>query len=471
MSTSILSRPELIWFIIGLILFLLELVLPGFVIFFFGVGAWITALLCLIAEPGINLQAIVFAVTSVLSLVLLRKMLQKRFFYSREELSKEVEDEFTGREAVAIEDIIPGENGKVEFKGTSWKAESESAISRGQTVIIKNKENFKLIVEPKKIAIMKLLITMAASSSTTFILIGIILLAFILISSMVKVVPQRSAIIVERLGKYRATFTAGFQILIPFFDKIRYRHTLKEQAIDVAPQICITRDNIAVEVDGIDYLQVLDPQKASYGIDNYRFASIQIAQTTMRSVIGKLELDKTFEERESINATIVEAVDKASEPWGVKVTRYEVKNITPPQSIRDAMEKQMRAEREKRAIIAESEGTRQAKINVADGDKQEFILKSEGEKQRRINEAAGKASEIEQVATATSNGIRSIAKAISEENGLNAVNLRIAEQYLLGFANLAKQNNTIILPSNLTDIAGIVATATSMFNEVKDKKK
>jgi len=310
-----------------------------------------------------------------------------------------------------------------------------------------------------------------STSSITLILIGAIILGFILIASMIKVVPQRTAIIVERLGKFRAVFTAGFQVLIPFIDKVRYRHTLKEQAIDVASQICITRDNIAVEVDGILYLQVLDPQKASYGIDNYRFASIQIAQTTMRSVIGKLELDRTFEERESINATIVEAVDKASEPWGVKVTRYEVKNIIPPQSIKDAMEKQMRAEREKRAVIAESEGTRQAKINNADGDKQEFILKSEGEKMKRINEAAGRASEIEQVANATANGLRAISKAISEENGLNAVNLRIAEQYLGAFAGLAKTNNTMILPSNLSDIAGIVATATSVFNEVKDKKK
>jgi len=310
-----------------------------------------------------------------------------------------------------------------------------------------------------------------AGSSVTFILIGAIILGFILVASMIKVVPQRTAIIVERLGKYRATFTAGFQILIPFIDKVRYRHTLKEQAIDVAPQICITRDNIAVEVDGILYLQVLDPQKASYGIDNYRFASVQIAQTTMRSVIGKLELDRTFEERETINVTIVEAVDKASEPWGVKVTRYEVKNISPPQSIRDAMEKQMRAEREKRAIIAESEGAKQAKINVAEGDRQEYILKSEGEKQRRINEAAGRASEIEQVANATANGLRAISLAISEENGLNAVNLRIAEQYLSAFGNLAKQNNTLILPANLTDIAGIVATATSVFNETRDKKK
>ena len=307
------------------------------------------------------------------------------------------------------------------------------------------------------------------ASSTTFILVGVIFLGFILIVSMIKIVPQRTAIIVERLGKYRATFTAGFQILIPFIDKVRYRQTLKEQAIDVAPQICITRDNIAVEVDGILYLQVLDPEKASYGIDNYKFASIQIAQTTMRSVIGRLELDKTFEERETINVSIVEAVDKASEPWGVKVTRYEVKNISPPQSIRDAMEKQMRAEREKRAIIAESEGTKQAKINNAEGDKQELIKKSEGEMQKRINEAAGRASEIEQLAKATANGLRAISSAISEPNGLNAVNLRIAEQYLLEFGKLAKTNNTLIIPSNLTDIAGVIATATSVFNETKDK--
>jgi regulator of protease activity HflC (stomatin/prohibitin superfamily) len=306
-------------------------------------------------------------------------------------------------------------------------------------------------------------------SSTTLILIGLIFIGFIVIASMIKIVPQRTAIIVERLGKYRATYTAGFQILIPFVDKVRYRHTLKEQAIDVAPQICITRDNIAVEVDGILYLQVLDAQKASYGIDNYRFASIQIAQTTMRSVIGKLELDKTFEERETINGSIVEAVDKASDPWGVKVARYEVKNISPPQSIKDAMEKQMRAEREKRAVIAESEGTKQAKINNAEGDKQELIKKSEGEMQKRINEAAGRASEIEQLAKATANGLRAISSAISEENGLNAVNLRIAEQYLIEFGKLAKTNNTMILPSNLSDIAGVVATATSVFNETKDK--
>ncbi|MBN2523721.1 MAG: paraslipin [Bacteroidales bacterium] len=308
-------------------------------------------------------------------------------------------------------------------------------------------------------------------SSSTVIVIGLVILVLILFVSTIKIVPQRSAFIVERLGKFRATLQAGFNVLIPFIDKVRYKHTLKEQAIDVASQICITKDNIAVEVDGILYLQVIDPSKASYGIDDYRFASIQIAQTTMRSVIGKLELDKTFEERDTINTSIVEAVDKASDPWGVKVARYEVKNITPPQSIKDAMEKQMRAEREKRAMIAESEGQKQAKINVAEGDKQELIKRSEGEKQRRINEADGKAAEIELVATATANGIRQIANSIGDKNGIDAVNLRIAEQYLTEFGKLAKENNTMIIPSDLADISGIIATATSVMNKMRQGKK
>lgn len=303
----------------------------------------------------------------------------------------------------------------------------------------------------------------------TIIIAGLIILAVIILLSYVKVVPQRSAFIIERLGKYRSTLIAGFNVLFPFIDKVRYKHTLKEQAIDVASQICITKDNISVEVDGILYLQVIDPKKASYGIDDYRFASIQIAQTTMRSIIGKLELDKTFEERDTINTAIVDAVDKASDPWGVKVTRYEVKNITPPVSIKDAMEKQMRAEREKRAQIAESEGEKQAKINVAEGDKQELIARSEGEKQRRINEAAGRAAEIEQVAMATAKGIREIASAIGEQNGIEAVNLRVAEQYIGEFGKLAQENNTMIIPSNMADISTFVATATSVLETVKKK--
>jgi len=299
-------------------------------------------------------------------------------------------------------------------------------------------------------------------TSSTVILVILILFLLIAFLSTFKVVPQRSVFIVERLGKYSRSLEAGFHILIPFIDKVAYKQNLKEQAIDVAPQICITRDNIAVEVDGILYLQVVDPQKASYGIDNYRFAVIQISQTTMRSVIGKMELDKTFEERETVNASIVEAVDKASDPWGIKVSRYEVKNISPPQSIKDAMEKQMRAEREKRAQIAESEGDKQAKINRAEGEKQELIARSEGEKQRKINEASGKASEIEMIATATAIGIREIAKSINEDGGMNAVNLRIAEQYLTEFGKLAKTNNTMIVPADLSDIAGVISSITSV---------
>ncbi|HRI47685.1 MAG: paraslipin [Ignavibacteriaceae bacterium] len=304
----------------------------------------------------------------------------------------------------------------------------------------------------------------------TIILIGLILFAFFVFINTIRIVPQRSAFIVERLGKFNSTLEAGFHMLIPFIDKVSYKHTLKEQALDVPSQTCITKDNIAVEVDGILYLQVIDPMKASYGINNYQFAATQLAQTTMRSVIGKLDLDRTFEERDTINTAIVDAVDKASEPWGVKVTRYEVKNIVPPQSIKDAMEKQMRAEREKRALIAESEGDKQAKINRAEGDKQEMIAKSEGEMQKRINEAEGRGREIERVATATATGIREIAKAINEEGGLNAVNLRVAEQYLGAFSNLAKTNNTIILPNNLTDVAGMIATAMSVIKNEEKKK-
>lgn len=304
-------------------------------------------------------------------------------------------------------------------------------------------------------------------TASTIILVVLILFLLIAFLSTFKVVPQRSVYIVERLGKYSRTLDAGFHILIPFIDKIAYRQNLKEQAIDVASQICITKDNIAVEVDGILYLQVIDPQKASYGIDNYKFAVVQISQTTMRSIIGKMELDRTFEERETVNASIVEAVDKASGPWGIKVSRYEVKNISPPQSIRDAMEKQMRAEREKRALIAESEGDKQAKINRAEGDKQEAIARSEGEKQRRINEAQGSAAEIELVAVATAKGITEIARSITAEGGMNAVNLRIAEQYLTEFGKLAKTNNTMIVPADLSDIAGVISGITSVLNKTK----
>lgn len=300
---------------------------------------------------------------------------------------------------------------------------------------------------------------------SSIVLIGIAVIIVLTVISVIKIVPQKEAFIVERLGKYNDTLLAGFHLIIPFIDRVSYKHTLKEQAIDVESQQCITQDNIAVEVDGILYLQVMDPMRASYGIDNYKFASTQIAQTTMRSVIGKMQLDKTFEERDTINVAIVNAVDKASDPWGVKVTRYEVKNIIPPQSIKDAMEKQMRAEREKRAIIAESEGGMQAKINIAEGVKQEMIATSEGEKMKRINEAEGRGQEIERVAMATAKGIKEIAIAINAQGGKDAVNLRVAEQYIKEFGNIAQKSNTMIIPSNMADLSGLIATSMSVIKE------
>lgn len=298
-----------------------------------------------------------------------------------------------------------------------------------------------------------------------FLAIVIIVIVAITIFKCARVVPQKKAYIIERLGKYSGTLEAGFHLLVPVLDRVAYKHTLKEQAIDVPPQSCITRDNISVEVDGILYLKVIDPVKASYGIADYLFASEQLAQTTMRSEMGKLDLDRSFEERENINAAIVEAVDKASDPWGVKVTRYEIKNITPPQSIRDAMEKQMRAEREKRAQIAESEGDRQAKINRAEGEKQEAIAKSEGEKMRRINEAEGKSKEILLVAEATANGLRTIAEAVQQPGGADAVNLQLAEGYIAEFGKLAKAGNTMIIPADLANVAGFIKAASSVLQK------
>ena len=286
-----------------------------------------------------------------------------------------------------------------------------------------------------------------------------------------RVVPQRENFVVERLGKYNKTLSAGFHLLVPFIDRVAYKHRLIEQAVDVPSQSCITRDNIAVEIDGILYIQVVDAQLASYGIENYFFATAQLAQTTLRSEVGKIELDRTFEERDLINAQVVSAVDMASDPWGVKVLRYEIKDINPPPSVRDALEKQMRAERERRAVVAESEGDRQAKINVSEGEKQELINLSEAQKLKQINEAEGKAQEIELLANATAEGIRTIAQAINEDGGLDAVNLRVAEQYITEFGKLANENNTMILPSNVSDLASMVGTITSTMNQLKDQNK
>lgn len=302
-------------------------------------------------------------------------------------------------------------------------------------------------------------------------IIGLLFLVLVVIAILktARVVPQREAFVVERLGKYSKTLEAGFHILVPFFDKIAYKHSLKEIAMDVPPQMCITKDNITIEVDGVLYMQVLDPKKASYGIDNYFYASTQLAQTTLRSEIGKLELDRTFEEREAINANLIEALDKASDPWGIKITRYEIANISPPQSVKEALEKQMRAERERRAQVAHSEGVRESQINVAEGHKQDVIKRSEAEKSKQINEAEGKAKEIELLAAATADGINKIAEAIEGPGGSDAVNLRIAEQYIGEFGKLAKESTTMILPQNLSDIGGTVAGLSKVLTEVKGK--
>jgi regulator of protease activity HflC (stomatin/prohibitin superfamily) len=273
------------------------------------------------------------------------------------------------------------------------------------------------------------------------------------------VVPQQNAYVVERLGRFSGVLDAGFHILVPFVDAIRYRHSLKEQAIDIPEQVCITKDNVQVHVDGILYLKVLDPERASYGIQNYIFAITQLAQTTLRSEVGKIELDRTFEERTHINVQVVSEVDKASEAWGVKVLRYEIKNITPPQDVIAAMEKQMRAEREKRAVILTSEGERDAAVNTAEGQKQQVIKASEAKKQQQINEAEGQASAILAVARATAEGIRAVAQSISAPGGLEAVQLRVAEQYVDRFGMLAKHGNTLVLPANLSDVGSMIALA------------
>jgi len=291
----------------------------------------------------------------------------------------------------------------------------------------------------------------------------------IAIAKTAQIVPQRSAYVVERLGRFHSVLDAGFHLMIPFIDKVAYKHTLKEEAIDVPQQACVTKDNIQIHVDGVIYMQVIDPKLASYGIEDYRFAAIQLAQTTLRSVIGKTDLDKSFEERVIINEKVVEVLSEASEPWGLKVLRYEVADIVLPETIRDALEKQMRAERERRAVVAESEGAREAKINVSEGMKQEMINVSEGDMQKQINEAKGRAEEITLIADATASGIERIATAINQPGGADAVSLRIAEQYVKEFGNLAKENNTLILPAELSDIGSVVAGLSKTLSATNEK--
>jgi len=301
--------------------------------------------------------------------------------------------------------------------------------------------------------------------SSLLVAVVVVIFLMIMIGRIARVVPQQNAWVVERLGKYSATLNAGFHILVPFLDTVRYKHSLKEVAMDVPEQVCITRDNVQVAVDGVLYFKVLDPARASYGISDYTYAISQLAQTNLRSEIGKIELDRTFEERTNINLMVVSEVDKASEAWGVKVLRYEIKNINPPQDVLAAMEKQMRAEREKRATVLQSEGQRDAAINAADGDKQQVIKASEAKKQQAINEAEGQAAAIQSVAVATANGIKQIADAIKTPGGYEAMQLRLAEEYIKQFGQLAKSGNSMIIPANLSDVSSIIAMATNVFKQ------
>jgi len=302
-------------------------------------------------------------------------------------------------------------------------------------------------------------------SAGTLVVLFLALLVLYVIAKTAVVVPQQSAYVVERLGKYSGTLNAGFHILLPFIDTIRYRHSLKETAVDIPEQVCITRDNVQVGVDGVLYLKVLNPERASYGINDYHFALSQLAQTTLRSEVGKIELDRTFEERTNINIQVVNELDKASESWGVKVLRYEIKNITPPKDVLNAMEKQMRAEREKRAVILTSEGERDAAINQAEGEKQQVIKASEAKKQQQINEAEGAASAILAIAQATAEGLRKVAETIQVPGGQEAVQLRVAEQYITKFGELAKTNNTLILPASVSDVGSMIALAMSAIRQ------
>jgi regulator of protease activity HflC (stomatin/prohibitin superfamily) len=290
----------------------------------------------------------------------------------------------------------------------------------------------------------------------------LVVLAIVVIARTATVVPQQSAYVVERLGKYSRTLSAGFHILVPFVERVAYKHSLKENAVDIPEQVCITRDNVQVHVDGVLYLKVLNAEQASYGVADYVFAIIQLAQTTLRSEMGKIELDRTFEERAHINAAVVSELDKASEPWGVKVLRYEIKNINPPADVLSAMEKQMRAEREKRAVILASEGERDAKINQAEGEKQQVIKQSEATQLQQINEARGQAEAILAVASATAEGLRQVAIALREPGGDAAMRLRIAEQWVEQFGQLAKTGNTYVVPANLSDISSVIALATGI---------
>jgi len=415
-----------LWVLLGFALVLCELLTPGgFFFLFFGLGAVaVGALVWLGAAGPAWLQWFLFSLISIGFLVPLRGRLLRRMATGDDAAARV--DALVGQVAVLLDDLRsarPGDAG--------GRADALASAGVGGHML---------------------------SGALIVFLVLAVLILFVLSRTAV-VVPQQSAFVVERLGRYRATLDAGFHILLPFVDGIRYRHSLKENALDIPEQICITKDNVQVHVDGVLYLKVMNPERASYGVADYLFAITQLAQTALRSEIGKIELDRTFEERTHINLEVVNELDKATEPWGIKVLRYEIKNITPPADVLAAMEKQMRAEREKRAVILPSEGQRDAAINSAEGEKQQVIKASEAKKQQQINEAEGQAAAILAVADATAEGIRKVAEAINLPGGYEAVQLRVAEQYIGQFGQLAKESNTMVLPASVADVGSMIALA------------
>jgi regulator of protease activity HflC (stomatin/prohibitin superfamily)/membrane protein implicated in regulation of membrane protease activity len=446
------------WLVLGLVLAAAEMASAGgFYIIFFGIGAMVVGILSALGLAGpVWMQTFLFSAISIASLALFRTRLLKMMQPDPQAPSV---DALVGEVAIATEDVAAGSIGKVELRGAQRRCrdrDSRHPVPRdgcGRSYVARGARRSPLM-EFNPLTIVGLIF---------------IFVALIIIAKTAVVVPQQSAFVVERLGRFSGVLSAGFHFLIPFFDVIRYRHSLKEVAIDIPAQVCITRDNVQVGVDGILYIKVMNPERASYGIADYIFAIVQLAQTNLRSEIGKIDLDKTFEERIHINMQVVQELDKASEAWGVKVLRYEIKNITPPHDVLAAMEKQMRAEREKRAVILTSEGSRDAAINTAEGEKQQVIKASEARRQQQINEAEGQASAILAVATATGEGIRKVADAIRQPGGMEATQLRVAENYIIQFGELAKKTNTMILPANVADTASMVATAMRVFQQTSQQ--
>jgi regulator of protease activity HflC (stomatin/prohibitin superfamily) len=370
--------------------------------------------------------------------------------------------------------VISEHLARVEGGATASKTNSTAASSVGFAHVHALAQTLE--VTPKEIPMLaKTILSIIAAvltalfTKSTSVAIGVFVLAFFiaLVIEGVRIVPQQNAWIVERLGKFHAVLQPGFNLIVPFFDRVAYRHSLKEVPLDVSEQVCITKDNTQLAVDGLIYYQVVDPRLASYGTSDYVLAISQLAQTALRSEIGKMELDRTFESRDEINHKVIAVIDEAARTWGVKVLRYEIKNLTPPEAILRAMQAQITAEREKRALIAKSEGVRQEEINLADGKKQAAILNSEGEKTAAINKAQGDASAIMTLAEANANAVRQVADALSHPGGNQAANLKVAEQYVAAFSNLAQTSNTLIIPANAGDVSGMLATAMSVLNKTK----